>query len=279
MHILILGSSGQIGGPLTTFLRSQSIKVSEFDILIDPKQDLRISRNSSLINIIETEPIDFVIFLAFDVGGATYLSANQHNPDFISNNLRIMESTFQIFREYNLKFIFASSQMAATNETTYGVLKNIGEKYTKALSGIPVRFWNVYGKESQPERFHVISDFIRMAIRTSKINMLTDGTEKRDFLHANDTAKGVLYVLQNYKQFTFENEVHIASYQWRSIYEVAEIISQLTGCEIIKGEKLDHSRGEFHYSPNPKFREIVQHPISLEEGISQLVDEIGMDER
>ena len=43
----------------------------------------------------------------------------------------------------------------------YGILKNLGELYAKSLSGLIVKFWNVYGIEKNIEKAHVITDFIR----------------------------------------------------------------------------------------------------------------------
>ncbi len=271
MHVLVLGSSGQIGSPLTSFLRSKSINVTEFDLCINPLHDLRISQNYSLLKIIQTEPIDFVIFLAFDVGGAKYLEAMQGSLQFISNNMRIMESTFQILNDHKIRFIFASSQMSELKESTYGTLKNVGEKYTRALNGIPVRFWNIYGQESDEKKFHVISDFIRMALSSSEIRMLTDGTEKRDFLHATDASKAILKILERYEEFVLEEEVHVASHKWHSINDIAAIISRITGCKITRSCNQDQSRIAQQCAPNPKYSQLVQNSISLEDGIEELI--------
>ena len=42
----------------------------------------------------------------------------------------------------------------------YGVMKRVGEMYTKSLGGLIVHFWNVYGIEKDMEKAHVITDFI-----------------------------------------------------------------------------------------------------------------------
>ena len=56
-----------------------------------------------------------------------------------------MNFTFDSLKKYNTPFIFASSQMSNMNDSSYGILKRIGEKYTKCLNGKIVKFWNVYG--------------------------------------------------------------------------------------------------------------------------------------
>jgi hypothetical protein len=37
--------------------------------------------------------------------------------------------------------------MSNMSYSPYGVLKNVGELYTKSLNGLIVKFWNVYGIE------------------------------------------------------------------------------------------------------------------------------------
>ena len=101
---------------------------------------------------------DFVHFLAFDVGGSTYLAKYQNTFDFIHNNMKLMTNTFELLREYNKPFIFASSQMSNMSFSIYG-LKAMGERYARVLGGLTVKFWNVYGIEHDPEktrdhRFH-----------------------------------------------------------------------------------------------------------------------------
>jgi len=198
MQILILGSKGQIGQALTSYLQKQGEQVIEFDLAISKTHDLRLPSNSQLVEILSTNKIDFVVFLAFDVGGAKYLRSSQKNKDFISNNLRIMEYTFTVLSEFNTPFLFASTQMSEVHNSTYGTLKSIGEKYTRALGGLNMKLWNVYGNETDVVKYHVISDFIRMALKNKKIEMLTDGRERRDLLHADDCAESIYKVLFNF---------------------------------------------------------------------------------
>ena len=271
MRILILGSKGQIGQALTSYLRMQGEEVLEFDLLISKTHDLRISRNQQLVNILTTQEVDFVVFLAFDVGGAKYLKSSQKNKDFISNNLRIMESTFTILSEFSTPFVFASTQMSQIQNSTYGTLKSIGEKYTRALGGLNMKLWNVYGNETDVDRFHVISDFIRMALENKKIAMLTDGQEKRDLLHADDCAKSILKVILNFESLVGEGEVHIASFSWTKILDIANLVSRFTDAEVIVGEQQDTTYLQTEIAPDLKYKEFSTPHISLESGIQRLI--------
>ena len=145
MKHLILGSAGQIGYHLVEYLEDQGEEVIEYDIINYWDEDLRQDNNPKLEYLIQK--CNFVHFLAFDVGGAKYLEKYQDTYEFIDNNLKIMNNTFRLLKQYNKPFIFASSQMSDMSYSTYGVLKLIGEKITKSLNGLTVRFWNVYGYE------------------------------------------------------------------------------------------------------------------------------------
>ena len=143
MKITILGSGGQIGAYLTEYLKNKGHSIHEFDVVNGIHQDMTTIPNSELHRVIMD--CDFVFFLAFDVGGSRYLKKYQHTFQFINNNIRLMANAFGLLQKYNKRFIFASSQMSNMSYSPYGVLKNVGELYTKSLNGLIVKFWNVYG--------------------------------------------------------------------------------------------------------------------------------------
>jgi nucleoside-diphosphate-sugar epimerase len=220
--VLILGSSGQIGTYLTDYLRSKEYEVTEFDIVNGENEDLTTIPNSKLMHDIRLA--DFVFFLAFDVGGSRYLKKYQHTYDFINNNTRLMANVFQYLAEYRKPFVFASSQMSNMSYSPYGVLKRVGEMYTQTLGGLTVKFWNVYGVEKDPEKSHVITDFIRRGFEETKFEMLTDGTEERQFLYAEDCCEALETVMNCYSDFKPIDPLHITSFRSDSIKSVAEMI-------------------------------------------------------
>jgi len=222
MKITILGSSGQIGAYLTEYLKNKGYEVIEFDIINNPEQDLTIIPNAKLQSVIETA--DFIFFLAFDVGGSRYLQKYQHTFKFIDNNIRMMANVFGLLEKYNKRFVFASSQMSNMSYSPYGVMKRVGELYTTTLKGLTVKFWNVYGIENDPEKSHVITDFIRRGFEEGEFEMLTDGTEKRQFLYAEDCCEALETIMENYTDFKPEDPLHVTSFRQSSINEVAEII-------------------------------------------------------
>ena len=224
-RILILGSEGQVGAYLKEYLNKKGYKVLDFDIANGTHQDMTKIPNAELHRKIMLA--DYVFFLAFDVGGSHYLKKYQHTFKFIDNNARLMAQTFGLLEQYNKPFLFASSQMSSMSYSPYGVLKRVGELYTKSLNGLIVKFWNVYGIENDMEKAHVITDFIRKGFETGTIDMMTDGSEHREFLYAEDCCEALETVMQEYDSFTSDDDLHITSGSSTSILGIARTIQSL----------------------------------------------------
>lgn len=270
MTSLILGSSGQIGSHLVSFLKNKKEKVLEFDISITHKHDLRIPNNSILEDYIHKS--DFIFFLAFDVGGSRYLKEYQNHPKFISNNMRIIENTMSLIGKHSKPFIFASSQMSNMEQSTYGVLKNIGEIYTKLLGGLVVKFWNVYGIETDVKKFHVITDFVFKAINNGVIDMLTDGEESRQFLHADDCSNCLSILAEQFYTLDKTKPYHITSFEWIKIIDIAKIISDKTNCGIIKSTQKDDIQLNKLNPPDEYILKFWRPEITIKKGIYKILE-------
>ena len=268
MKILVLGSDGQIGQPLTAYLRRLNHDVIEFDNYSNPITDLRIP--GILDNILPE--INFVFFLAFDVGGSVYLKMHQNTYEFISNNIKIMNNTFDSLRKYNTPFIFASSQMSDMSHSTYGVLKRIGEKYTNCLNGKSLRFWNVYGLDRIIEKSHVINDFISMAKNNNRIDMKTDGKELRQFLYTGDCSKCLNIVMSRFDKIG-ERQLDITNFKWTSINDIAKIISSnFNNCPIYPGKNLDDIQRNSLMEPGEEILKYWEPETSIEIGIRNIIN-------
>ncbi len=271
MRILILGSEGQIGKSVCDFLKEKHIDTIEWDIEKDPSHDLRVNKNG-LLNILNQ--CDFVYYFASDVGGAKYLEKNQNNFNFIKNNIDIMSLTFSCLKESKKPFIFTSSQMAELSHSTYGLLKMIGEKMCEDIGGLVVRLWNVYGYEKNEEKAHVITDFIKMAKFKNSIQMRTDGEESRQFLFAEDCAECLLNLTNQYNKLDKKQNYHITSFEWVKIKDIAAIISSITDCKIIRGDKKDQTQMNAMNLPDPYVLNFWKPKTSLIEGISSIYNKI-----
>ena len=281
MKITVLGSSGQIGSYLTHYLKSKNYFVREFDIVNSQDQDMTHIPNVYLRNAIMDS--DFVFFLAFDVGGSHYLKKYQNTFKFINNNTRMMANVFGYLEQYRVPFIFASSQMSNMSYSPYGVMKRVGELYTKSLNGLIVKFWNVYGIEKDMEKAHVITDFIHKGFKTGVIDMMTDGTEMRDFLYAEDCCEGLEAIMNNYQDLSSDDELHITTGIYTSILEIAneikELFSNIGKDVIIKpAQSKDEVQRDARNIADPFINErFWQAKTSVQDGLKKVFEEMKND--
>ena len=280
MRVTILGSSGQIGAYLTEYLRKKGHEVTEFDKNHDEKHDMTVIPNIKLHGAIHQS--DFVFFLAFDVGGSHYLKKYQHTFKFLDNNARMMVNAFEYIQKYKKPFIFASSQMSNMSYSPYGVMKRVGELYTKSLNGLIVKFWNVYGIETDMEKAHVITDFIVKGFETGTIDMMTDGTEEREFLYAEDCCEALETVMLQYSEFTSDNELHITSGVSTSILAIGGQIQTLfksigKKVKITPAASKDEVQKDARNIPDPYIRKWWKAKTSIEDGIEKVFEEMKKD--
>ena len=277
MKVTILGSSGQIGAYLTEYLRKKGHEVIEFDKNFDEKHDMTVIPNIKLHGAIHQS--DFVFFLAFDVGGSHYLKKYQHTFKFLDNNARMMVNAFEYIQKYKKPFVFASSQMSNMSYSPYGVMKRVGELYTKSLNGLIVKFWNVYGIENDMEKAHVITDFIVKGFETGNIDMMTDGTEEREFLYAEDCCEALETVMQEYTAFTSSDELHITSGVSTSILEIARNIQSLfkeigKEVDVSPSPSKDEVQKDARNVPDPYIKKWWQSKTSITDGIKKVFTEM-----
>ncbi len=270
MKYLVLGSAGQIGAALTQYLRSIGHTVHEFDIVNTPKEDLRIAGNPLLAKRMADS--DFVFFLAFDVGGSTYLAKYQKTFEFVSNNVKLMDATFDALKKRGTPFLFASSQMSNMSYSSYGSLKAVGEFYTRILGGILVKFWNVYGVENDPEKTHVITDFIAKARDTRLIDMMTDGTEERQFLYSVDCSEALHALSGRYAEIPRDRELHVTNFEWSTVLQVAGLVAEhFPGTRIAPAKAADSVQKNKRNEPDPYILGYWKPKTSLKQGIAELV--------
>ena len=277
MRVTILGSSGQIGAYLTTYLRDKGHEVTEFDKNFDEKHDLTEIPNLRLHGAIMNS--DFVYVLAFDVGGSHYLKKYQHTFKFIDNNARMMANIFQYLDQYKKPFVFASSQMSNMSYSPYGVMKRVGELYTKSLNGLIVKFWNVYGIEKDMEKAHVITDFIKKGFETGTIDMMTDGTEEREFLYAEDCCEALETIMEKYSDFTSDDDLHITTGVSTSILAIAGTIQNLFRQEdrkvtVVPAESKDEVQKDARNEPDNYIRQWWLPKTSVADGIAKVFNEM-----
>lgn len=266
MKHLVLGSRGQVGQYVVQEILDAGDEVIEWDIVISPDHDLRVG-SSKLIEAMQAS--NFVHFLASDVGGSKYLAAKQNSFEFIQNNVLLMDNVFSALRITGKPFYYTSSQMSTMSHSVYGRLKAVGEAYTRSLDGMIVWFWNVYGRETDHEKSHVITDFISMA-REGRIFCRTTGEEKRQFVYGKDVA-AALYDIAISQPRTVE-PIHLTNNEWTSIRDVAKLVANhFPGTEIYFTDKVDAVQGVMNEPNHMDVQKYGRYFRPLSEGIEDLI--------
>src|SRR5689334_12501197 len=104
---LVLGGSGLIGKEL----RRQLSHLGEQVINLDIKEGFDL-RNQSLE---EYAYVDYVWFLAWDSGGAKFLTNEKNFINIYRNSTAICNTVFSFIEKYNKSFLFTSSQLASSD--------------------------------------------------------------------------------------------------------------------------------------------------------------------
>ena len=269
MRVLVLGSHGTIGTSVSKAFLKRGDEVIPWDIKLSVDHDLRVS--GCLDSILPT--INFVVFLAFDVGGAKYMV---DSTEYIDGNLLILHNTFASLKKFSCRFIHSTSTMSNMNHNAYAVLKRVGELYTTALGGINLKLWNVYGSEPIGIKSHVIPDLIDQAVSGNSIHLRTDGSEKRMFLHADDFSRGLIAVFENYEELRCYEVIDISAVEWTSILDVAKIIQSVTMTTLGKNISIipSTSANDSHNKQNQPDMTILSKywkpTITLEDGITSM---------
>jgi len=261
MRILVLGSEGIIGNTLSKHLENINHEVIRWDVKLSYEHDISNPANiRKLKRVIEDS--DFVFFLAYDVGGAKYIS--NAGIDFINRNVMIMLNTFNLLE--NKKFVFASSTMYNMHNV-YGTLKYLGEHYTTQLGGLSIRFWNVYGHEESNEKSHVIADMIYKWKKNGYIDLMTTGEEERQFLHVDDCARALTQVMNNYDDIIKEEtSIDITNFEWIKIKDVAKFI-----CEDIRVSNVKITTHDRKNEPRKFILKYWKPKIRLQDAISSFL--------
>ena len=165
--------------------------------------------------------------------------------------------------------------MADMKHSTYGGLKFIGERMTKALGGTVTRFWNVYGPERDLQKAHVITDFALNAMNEGKIQMITNGNETRQFLHAEDCSRALYMISKDPKKFSGLS-LDVTSFEWTSIKDIASVVSKICGdVPVVPGTKEDTVQKLVDVPPNREILSYWSPQLTLEEGVRDVIASIG----
>lgn len=250
---VILGGAGMVGRALGRRLRAAGETVASYDLAAG--WDLR-----------HHEPPApaggaFYWFLAWDSGGARYLHDPSAQGQQIEHNVELCQRVFGWLRDRRAPFLFTGSQMAGY-PTAYGVTKALGHHWTRCLGGQLAVLWNVYGPGPVSPRSHLVEDVIGQALGSGEIRLLTDGAERRQFLHVDDCVEALVR-----QRNLGRPEAHVASGDWITVREVARIVADLTAATLRLGPRPGYESPVQPTQPVPGWSP----KISLEEGLRRTV--------
>jgi len=297
--IYVAGHNGMVGSAIVRLLKRR-----RFDNLILRSRDKLDLRDSLVVGkFFEAEKPDVVILAAARVGG---IQANIDHPgEFLYENLAIQSNVIhQSFLAGVKNFCFLGSSciypkecpqpmreeylltgpLEPTNEG-YALAKITGLKmiefYRKqyGFNGISVMPCNLYGTNDSfdPLHSHVLSALVKKMVdavdsEAKSITIWGTGKARREFMHVDDAAEAILFLMQHY------DSPHIINIGWGedvSVKELALLIAQKAGFE---GKLIwDASRPDgmlrkcmevsrmknFGYTPK----------IALEKGIQKTIEE------
>jgi len=232
---------------------------------------------------------DFVFHYAATVGVKRTLA----NPVRVLDDINGIRNVLDLCKNTGVKrIIFSSSsevygepvEIPQNEETTplnsklpYAIVKNIGEAFLRSyqqeynLDFTIFRFFNTYGPKQSPD--FVISKFIRAALSNKDIPVYGDGFQTRTFCFIDDNIDACLKVF--YEDQVLNDVINIGSNIEVSIYQLAELIVQITGSKskIVNRPPLKEGDMQRRLPDNSKMMNILGRDlIYLEDGIKKILN-------
>ncbi len=300
-RILVTGGTGLIGRPLVQMLIEKGAKVRIVSLddqsRANPEAEFIRANLLDYRNCIEAcEGMDYVFHLA-GVKGSPAMTMKQPASFFVPTilfNTNMMEAARQcrvdrylytstigvyapaeIFHEDDVWKTFPSE-----NDKFAGWAKRMGELQTEAYKIeygwdkiAVVRPANVYGPYDNftSENAMVIPSLIRRVIDgEDPLVVWGDGSQIRDFIHARDVARGMLFVFEEMPGYP----VNLGSGTGVSIREIVDMIMlSLDMCPQIVWDTSKPSGDKKRLMDVTRARELGFEPkVSLEEGIREVMD-------
>jgi len=230
-HIFVAGSNGMAGSAICRKLlkKGYGSKSNNGALLSPSRLDLDLSNKIAVEDWFKKNRPSIVILAAAKVGG---ILANATYPaDFLLENLKIQNNLIETSWKYNVKrFLFLGSSCiypklskqpiteeslltGALEETNlgYALAKISGIKLCEMLrnqynfDAISLMPTNLYGPNDNyhPENRHVLASLIKkfsdaVASQEMQVTCWGSGSPMREFMHVDDLADAVLFVLEKW---------------------------------------------------------------------------------
>ena len=252
-RIYVAGHRGLVGSAVVRSLKSHGFG----NLIVRSREELDLTEQSAVRKFFEDARPEAVIMAAARVGGIH--ANNSHPAGFLRDNLLIQDNVIDAaYRSGVSKFVFLGSSciypklapqpikeeylltgpLEPTNEW-YAIAKIAGLKMCQAyrrefgFNAISLMPTNLYGPGDNfdLQSSHVLPALIRKFHEAKRRNdksveIWGTGTPRREFLHVDDLADAVLYLLQNYDA---EPILNIGWGEDLTIRELAETIMSAIG--------------------------------------------------
>ena len=293
--IYVAGHNGLAGKAIWRALARKGY----FNLIGKNSAELDLRDRNQVFSFINAEMPELIIDAAARVGGI--VANNTYPAEFLSDNLRIQVNLIDAANQFNVEnFLFLGSsciypkfaqQPISEDSLLTGKLEETNEAYAIAkIAGIAQiqssrrqygRSWisamptNLYGPEDNfhESNSHVLPALLRR-IHGAKIQQIDEvviwgsGTPLREFMHVDDLADALIFVIENYDS---DEPINIGSGSEISIADLAKLIAKIVGYEgnlIQDSSKPDGTPRKL--LDNSKLSSLGWRPkISLEEGISE----------
>jgi len=293
-RIWVAGHRGMVGSAVARRLESE-----DCTILTATRQDVDLTRQAEVERYVRDARPDAIVLAAAKVGGI--LANDTYPADFLYENLLIETSIFGAAHANDVnRLLFLGSSciypklapqpitedslltgpLEETNEW-YAIAKIAGIKMAQAfrkqhgrdyISAMPTNLYGP-GDNFDLKSSHVMPALIRKAheaklAHAPSITMWGTGTPRREFLHADDCADALVYLLKNYSG---HEHVNVGSGEDLSILELTQLVCKVVGYE---GE-IVHDLSKPDGTPRKlmsadKLRGMGWAPrVALEQGISE----------
>ena len=247
--IWVSGHNGMVGRAVV-----KTLKNYDCEILTVDRHELDLSRQQKVEDWMAAHKPDAIVICAAKVGGI--LANDTYPADFIYSNIILETNIINAAYEQKVKKLvflgssciypklaeqpikendLLSGHLEETNQW-YAIAKIAGIKLCQAyrkqhgcdfISAMPT---NLYGPHDNfnLETSHVIPALIRKtceakAANASELIVWGSGTPRREFLHVDDCAEGIVFLLENYSN---DSHVNLGTGQDVTIYELAELIKE-----------------------------------------------------
>jgi len=250
--IYIAGHNGLVGSSIVRALQKDGYN----NLITKSHKDLDLLRQADVESFFSSEKPEYVFLAAAKVGG---IHANNSRPaDFIRDNILIQTNIIDAAFKNNVKkLVFLGSsciypkfapqpmkeeylltgELEPTNEW-YAIAKIAGIKMCQAyrrqygFNAISLMPTNLYGPGDNfdLETSHVLPALIRKFHEAKKgespeVVVWGTGSPKREFLHVDDLADAVLFLMENYKD---EAIINVGMGKDINIADLSTLIGEIT---------------------------------------------------